>query len=324
MRKEENRTDAITQIVSALSEKERWLVLAHEKPDGDTLGCACAMASVGRRLSKDVLLGGPDAIPERYSFLPEAASFQVLHDVPTHFQNRQSAVICLDTSTLERAIPGLTRENGREYLLANIDHHPDNACWGDLNWVERSASATGEMLTELFLQANWDMKPNEASALYTALITDNGDFSFASTTEYSHECAIELMRAGAKPSDIVTYLTSNLHANVLKLWSRAFARVYTFAGGLGAIFWLDCEDFATTCTSKEDTENLVNYLLRIKGVKLAALCTELPDYVRVSLRARPPYSARDVAHVFGGGGHELASGCTIHGRLLEALSLIHI
>jgi phosphoesterase RecJ-like protein len=72
----------------------------------------------------------------------------------------------------------------------------------------------------------------------------------------------------------------------------------------------------------DDTENLVNFLLRIKGVRLAALCREIDGGVRVSLRARSPHSAHEIAVVFGGGGHDMAAGCTIHEPIAEALFLL--
>jgi phosphoesterase RecJ-like protein len=104
-------------------------------------------------------------------------------------------------------------------------------------------------------------------------------------------------------------------------------RTAVFADGRCAVFWLDAEDFSQTGTTRDATENLVNFLLGIKGVKMAALCCELSDSgekkrVKASLRARTPFSAREVAVIFGGGGHNLASGCVLNAGVPEAVSLL--
>ncbi|MDR1884990.1 MAG: hypothetical protein LBQ56_01855, partial [Synergistaceae bacterium] len=89
----------IKKITAELDRSERWLVLAHEKPDGDTMGCAFAMAHLGLRLSKTVMLGGPDPCPERYRFIGAGIASHVLEHIPEEFTADGSAVICLDTST---------------------------------------------------------------------------------------------------------------------------------------------------------------------------------------------------------------------------------
>lgn len=309
---------AIREILDALDKNENWLVLTHEKPDGDTIGCASAIAHLGLRRSKNVVLGGPDPAPERYAFLRANAGFRVLREIPRDFRG---VIVCVDTSTALRSVPGLS-EAAAFCTVVNIDHHVDNGRYGTLNWIDASASATGEMVTTLLAASQWGIDPVEAEALYTALVSDNGQFSFASTTEKSHECAIALIRAGASPTDIATHLGSSLSDNVIHLWGRAMQRADTFAGGRCAIYWLSEEDFRETQTSRQDTENLVNVLLMIKGVSLAALCSETADGVRVSLRARAPYNARIVAASFGGGGHDLAAGCTVNAPLRQAISQI--
>ena len=74
-----------------------------------------------------------------------------------------------------------------------------------------------------------------------------------------------------------------------------------------------------------DTERIVNYLIEIEGVEIAALATEQEDgaSAKFSLRSVAPYNvARDVAQPLGGGGHERAAGITIHRPLSEAVDLV--
>jgi phosphoesterase RecJ-like protein len=321
MRKNRESSHAVGEILSVLSAKSKWLVLMHEKPDGDTAGCAIAMASLGLRIGKDVTLGCPEQLPGKYDFVLRGIRHEALESVPPDFGGDDCALISVDTSNLDRAVNGI--EAARERcIVINIDHHADNTRYGHINWIEPTASATGEMVTELMAYSEWGISPDEANALYVAIVTDNGNFSFPSSSSRSHKCAVILMEAGAAPGVISEELETNLSVNALKLWGRAFGKTRVFSGGLCAVFWLDAADFDETGAVKQDTENLVNFLLRIKGVKLAALCGDTENGVRVNLRSRFPMNSQKVASAFGGGGHALASGCTIHERMEDALSLL--
>jgi phosphoesterase RecJ-like protein len=154
MKRCRDHQDLIDKILEVLSSKSRWLVLMHEKPDGDTAGCACAIASLGSRLGKDVALGGPDQYPSRYHFLPGAERYKEMNGIPDDFYGGDCVIICVDTSKPERGVKGITEASSR-CAVVNIDHHPDNLRYGDINWVEPLASATGEMVTELLASSDW-------------------------------------------------------------------------------------------------------------------------------------------------------------------------
>lgn len=315
----------VSRIAAALRDASAWLVLTHEKPDGDAIGCSVALARVGARLGKKTTVGSADEIPERYRFICEDIDYRTLSAIPELAEDM--AIVCVDTSNKARAIPGLLEARER-YTTINVDHHGDNERFAGINWVEENASATGELVTWLILEAGWGLEADEAEALYVALVSDNGNFSFASTSYMSHLTAIELLKAGASPSRIAERLEVNLSMGALHLWGHAFHRTEVFGAKSArgecpcALFWLTNDDFIGTNTTKQDTENLVNYLLRIKGVRLAALCSETESGVRASLRTRAPFNARSIAAAFGGGGHELAAGCTINHPIAEAISLL--
>ena len=284
------------------------------------------MTRVALRLSKKVIHACPDSCPARYAFLFDGFDLTVPEDLPEDFPGPGGVVICVDTSTRARTFPQVG-SRGFMCPLINIDHHVDNERFGDVVWIEPAASATGEMVTELISESGWGLRKDEAEALYAALVSDNGGFSFESTTLKSHAVAMTLIEAGVSPNKISEELNANLSEGILNLWGRAMMRTTIFADGKCAVFWLNTEDFSQTETTRDATENLVNFLLRIKRVKMAALCSELSNSgdgkrVKASLRARPPLNAREVAAVFGGGGHNLASGCILSVGISEAVSLL--
>ena len=312
-------------IIEVLTFADRWILLTHVKPDGDTIGSTAALASLGHRLSKQVFWGGRDAIPAHYAFLDPQKQYRQVESVPDIAESEcmKTVILCADTSLLDRSVHGILRYRPAVSVV-NIDHHKNNDLFGSINWIDISASATGEMVTELFLAGGWGIEENEANYLYTALVSDNGGFRYASTTSRSHSVAISLIEAGASPSFVNRQLEQNMSPGALCLWGIALSRTDVFASGKAALFWLDRQDFKKTQTNPEETDNLVNMLLRLKGVEIVALCTEHEDVIRINMRAHAPCNAREVAARMDGGGHDLAAGCRLCLPMKQALAKLKI
>lgn len=315
-----NNVDIKKQIIAAMKASDSWLILSHENPDGDTLGCAVALFSLGRRMGKQVFISGKSEIPQRYIFVPHISAYEpkaALSAADAH-----SLIICVDTSTAERSVPGIKELTEAGTLTINIDHHGDNTCYCTLNLINPTASATAEIVEGLFHSAGWNMTKEESAALYVALSTDNGNFRFASTTPQSHICASRLLEAGAKPALLDDFVNENLTDGILKLWGKAFSRTEILCDGEAALFWLLKTDYSSAGADSGSTDGLVNMLMRIRGVKIAVFISEYPDTNKISVRTRDPYNAREFVSVFGGGGHIQASGAKIPGDFADALSLL--
>lgn len=307
-------------VIEKMNEYESWVILCHENPDGDTIGCGLAVYSLGRRLGKEVRVLGRDPVPPRYQFLAHSDDFECCMEI-TEEDVRNSLLICVDTSTAARSMPGLTNVLAVADSI-NIDHHGDNHLYCGLNLIVIEASATSEIITELFERGGWGMNEGEATALYTGLSTDNGNFRFATTTPASHICAAKLLEAGAMPALIDEYVNENMTPAILKLWGTAYLRTEIFSDGVGAIFWLGKEDFQEAGADTSTVDGLVNMLLRITGVRVALFVTELNGENKASIRTKEPYIARELAARFGGGGHLQAAGAKLGGTFYEALDSI--
>ena len=217
------------EIIEKFASNEKWIILCHENPDGDTMGCGLALYSLGKRLGKDVRIMGRDPIPERYWFLPYCHDFECCKEI-LEDDIKNALMICVDTSTAERSMPGITE------LLPfadsiNIDHHGDNHLYCKLNLVDPEVSASAELITELLVQGGWGIEEREAICLYTGLSTDNGNFRFGTTTARSHLCAARLLEAGVKPAVIDEYVNENMTPQMLKLWGLAYTRTEMFSSG---------------------------------------------------------------------------------------------
>ena len=53
--------------------------------------------------------------------------------------------------------------------LVNIDHHVSNQHFGDINYIDPSAPATGQILVEFFRHVGAQITPEMAANLFAAI-----------------------------------------------------------------------------------------------------------------------------------------------------------
>lgn len=303
--------NVLKKIYDYLQTFGTWLIISHIKPDGDTLGSASALVQFGRDSGKTVYWGGADNFPPAYSYLPLSEEYARLSNVSDLEINESYVAVVLDTSNIDRSVSGLDSKGPLSpQLVINIDHHGDNSRYGNLIHVDPQSSSTGEIIWRFFTDNKIPITKQMAEALYTAIITDCGKFSYPNTTETTHLAAAHLISCGVDPARMNQLIFQNQNLSALNLWGRAFSRATTI--NETCIFsWLKTEDFQDTGADQADTENLVNRLLFLNNIDFAVLFVQEKERVRISLRSCGKISAREIAQVFGGGGHIPAAGCTL-------------
>lgn len=313
--------ETVDEIKLRLDKYNNWLLLTHEAADGDTLGCALALYSLAQRHGKNARIIGKSGMPDKYVFLPFAENYEQQETLTAEDVTDETLVICVDTSTLERSVGGLDGLINANNSI-NIDHHGDNHLYAGLNVVAANASATAEIIVEIMRCYGCELNKNEATCLYTALVTDNGNFKFKSTTPYSHLCAAWLLEAGFDHAELEDRITQNMTIKIMRLWGEVLQRVEIFADGVAAISWLSDADFIRADADAAATDGLVNMLLRLKNVDIAILLSSVDNVPKLSVRTRLPYSAREIASEMGGGGHIQAAGAKMDTTMEEALEVV--
>ena len=303
----------LRDVLHQIERRDRFVLTSHARPDGDAVGSALACCQILRGMGKQADVVLHDGVPRIYRSLPFAD--QVLQ--ADRVEGNYEAAIILECDSIHR-----TRLEGLENrFLISIDHHVSGRPFAHVNWIDPHAVATGEMVFRLAREAATPFSPEMATCLYTALMTDTGSFMFQGTNEHTFALARELVLAGADPS----YCARNIYfahsVAKMRLLGEALRNLNTQAG-IGWT-WVTQEQMERCGAIEEDCEGLVNYVLSIGEVEVAALFREISDgRFRVSLRGK---GALDVAHVaerFGGGGHQCASGCSVDGPLAQALRQI--
>lgn len=300
-------------------------VVGHARPDGDCIGSQVALARVLAKAGHDVVCVNADVVPRRLQFLVAGVPFlrtdEVLQD------NRDYAAIFVDCADHARAGDRLKICFPRP--LANVDHHLSNVGYAEINLVDSGSAATCEILAGLALDQGLAIDAGAAQALYTGILTDTGQFRFASTSRRTFLLAAELMSCGAQPPEVGFELYERESIGKLELLQRYLASLRMECGGRVCVGTLPAGVFESTGTSVEDTEGLVDYARAIDGVDVGALIEERADgTVKASLRAKDAAYRLDlIAAQFNGGGHACAAGLNLkqgtdnfYERLLAALA----
>ena len=194
----------------------------------------------------------------------------------------------------------------------NIDHHISNTQFADINLVDTSAAATGEIIYRIGRELTGYINKNTAEALYTAISTDTGNFSYGNTTSHSFRIAAKLIDCGVDIERITTILYKTNRVERIRLLGRALMSLQLHENNKIAIITITQEDLAITGAVESEIENMVNYAKDIIGVEIGILLKEMEDgTVRVSFRSKGKVDVSKLAGRFGGGGHHAASGASM-------------
>lgn len=303
----------IDRILDALRPARTVCVVGHFRPDGDCVGSQLALTLALWGEGKKVACWNEDPIPQKYRFLdPDGLIEKPKPDL------KFDCVISADAASLERLGKRVGECIARRKLLINIDHHPSNTRFGDLDWVSSRQPSTGELIYRLLRVARWPITPRIADCLFTAVSTDTGSFQYPSTLPATYHVAGELVARGANLAKICDEVYQSFPLPRARLLKRVYARFRLTAKDRIAWFWLKQADFARTGAESADSEGLIDHIRAIDPVVVACVFEEVePELTRVSLRSKSDrVDVNEIAAQFGGGGHAAAAGARIEGTPL--------
>ena len=182
---------SFSEIAASIENAENILVASHIRPDGDALGSTIAFALWLRSLRKTVTAWNEHGVTQKYRYLPCHDLIAAPDSVPRAFD----MIVALDNSVKSRLGTVLNGVASVRTVI-NIDHHVSNELYGDLNYVDPSAPATGQIIYEFFKEREVTLSREMAMNLFAAISTDTGSFQYAGTDSRTFEAASALVGAG--------------------------------------------------------------------------------------------------------------------------------
>ena len=292
-----------------LLERDRFLILTHRKPDGDTVGSSAALCRGLRQLGKQAwMLHNPEFTP---LLLP-------LTEGLTKAEPEEGDILVAVDVAADTMLPKAFAELKNSIDL-RIDHHGSGREYTPNELVESDSASCAEIIWELLLDLGVELDPQMADAIYVGVSTDTGCFRYANTTAHTFDAAADCLAAGA---DVFgwnsrIFETNSLAKLRLQAWVVEHAKF--LCDGKVAICALPKAVEEGIGVDEDDMSNISSFLRSIEGVVMAALLREVNETnTKVSLRAIPGYDAAYVCELFEGGGHSGAAGCSIRTGLEEA------
>ncbi len=298
----------IRQIVEAIRARQRFVLSSHSRPDGDSIGSQLAMAYALRALGKEVEVINADPAP------PPLMAFPGVPDVriASHADGEFDAAIIMECSDLARTgVAGLER-----FFVVNIDHHPGNSRFGQINWFDPGAAACGEMVFDVVRALGVSLTVEMATHIYLAILTDTGSFHYSGISPRTFDICREALEAGVDPVLVARNVYDSNNLGRLKLFGAVLSAMQIDPAGRIAIVYVNHQMARAAGGTYDDTEGLVNLPLTVKEIQAVVFFKQAEgDEYRVSMRSKGVIDVGAVAKEFGGGGHKNAAGCTVTGAI---------
>ncbi|MFH0969819.1 MAG: bifunctional oligoribonuclease/PAP phosphatase NrnA [Patescibacteria group bacterium] len=297
-----------------INKSKNVLLFAHTGPDGDTVGANIALKEYIKSLGKKADIACYDPFPE---YLEKLFSSEFIFPDRLNIASYDAIIAC---DSVERGFSKIIPKLNESQATILIDHHPDIIIQGDVNIIDSTRSSVCEIIYRFFSFYNLKITKEIATCLMVGILGDTGSFQHANTSTHVMNIASDLMKKGAPISKIVDIVFANKKISTLKLWGRAFekAKINRKNGMIATVLTQD--DIKECDASTEDIAQVASILNTVPGTRFSLILSQREgDVIKGSLRSEE-YKETDVseiAHRFGGGGHRLASGFEVRGKIIE-------
>ena len=187
----DGKFELIDEFFSAIENFDRIAIFRHEKPDYDAFGSQLGMEAFIKDNwpNKEVISVGDDHVTLTGKCFPEMKQYD-----DSWFEKDFMAII-LDLSNLDRIAD---ERATKAKFIVKIDHHPLVEHFGNIEIVDETMSAAGELIASIFFSKGekYIVGKECAENLYKAIVGDSGRFLYESVNAHTFLIAQKLLEAG--------------------------------------------------------------------------------------------------------------------------------
>ncbi len=304
-------------IISKLKQLKSVLIFSHNRPDGDTIGSAIALYLAFKKLGVTASLCCESQIPQKYDYLPEVKLYEKSAKYAEKVDDFD-AVVAVDCAS-EVMFSDAYRVYSKGKVKFNIDHHISNSRYADYNYVEET-SATTEIMLSIIKGMGVEIDANIADCLLLGIVTDTGNFAHSNVSNVTLENASVLLKAGGNLNKTVREMFKNQSRERAELYAKTISKIRYELDGKLAFIVISRKDIVNAGGDDSITEGFIDFPLSIKGVEVAISLLETGDKrYKISFRSKGVVNVNEIASIYGGGGHILASGAVMNGYLEDII-----
>lgn len=310
----QNFTSEFKNLKYVIKKAQKVLLFVHSGPDGDTTGSNIALKEYLKNINKMVDVACFDPFPQ---YLQQLIQENFQHPSQLDLKSYEVIIAC---DSVEKGFNKIFSEFSKKQIIVLLDHHPNISLRGDINIIDSSYSSVCEIVYDFLVFSQASITKKMAICLMVGILGDTGNFQHANTTPKVMQITSELIKKGASISKIISEVFSNKEVSALKLWGKAFEKAkINFRTGM-IVSVLTQKDLKECKSNAEDISQVASILNTVPGTKFSLILAEKDNcLIKGSLRSEE-YKGIDVSKIaalFGGGGHKLASGFEIKGKIVE-------
>lgn len=295
----------IDKTLDAIKQYDRIVIFRHTKPDYDAIGSQLGLYYFLKEnfKNKEIHFVGENHVSLTGRCFPE------MEKIDDSFFDKPFLGIVLDCSTAERISD---ERYQKATMLIKIDHHPNVDPYGDIQIVDTTMAAAGELLANILLSFDGDYLINKESAenLYKAIVGDSGRFLYESTTIHTFRICEILLAKGIDLSQVYLEMY-NKSLSDLEVQAYILRHYKVTEHGI-AYYVLNDETLKRFNLPPERGKDNVNIFAHFDGIHawLSVSEDKAKNEWRVSIRSEHE-SIQQIAEKYNGGGHDQASGAKL-------------
>lgn len=298
-----------SEIIKIFEQHDKFLILTHKSPDGDTLGSGFGLCYFLRDMGKLANVVNSDGFPDRYDFM-------YAEHTPQDFTPEY--IIAVDIADPTLIGSGLLQYQKEGAVDLCIDHHFSNKRFAKLSHVEGQTPAAAQILYNIFKQSGRRISDLIAKCLYTGIATDTGCFKYENTTPETHRIAAELMSYDIDFANVNRRMFDVKSKGRLMIEQIVTGGMEYYLKDRCAMISITTELMESCGVEQAEFDGLASIPLSAEGVVLGITVKQRhEDVFKISVRTTDEMDASDFCSYFGGGGHIRAAGCEIRGTLTE-------
>jgi phosphoesterase RecJ-like protein len=295
----------VQKTVELLKGADHILIIAHEFPDGDTIGSSFALGYALTKLGKKSRILCSDNIPTKYEYI--YSDFEKLDFEPEF-------IVAADIADVN--LIGEKLRSYTERINLCIDHHISNNEYADFTLLDVKAAATCEIISDVIGMLGVKCDSVIANCIYTGLATDTGCFRYSNTSSKTLRCAADMVDYGAKSASINKRMFETNSRSRLEIERSAMNSLEFFSNDKIALICITLDMMQSAGAREQDLEGIPSLPVRIEGVIAGITIKEKsPEFYKVSIRTNEGLNASKICSALGGGGHAAAAGCQYTGKL---------
>lgn len=298
-----------SETAAYLAQRDRFVIVSHVRPDGDTIGSSAALCLGLRKLGKTAHVLANPGISPKFAWLHENLTVDAVAQGDT-------------VVTVDVAAPNMLPDE-YQHLLGSIslriDHHGRATSFTDAELVDPDSASCAEVIFDVLQEMGCPMDAAIAQAIYVGTSTDTGCFRYANTTAHTFQTAAACAAAGVEIFRLNQELFETNTLARLKMQGWIVENLQLLQEGTMAVCAIPKAVEQEMGVTGDDMDNISSFPRTVAGVNVAATLREADNgIVKLSIRAVPGWDATRIAVHFDGGGHKGAAGGALHMTLEEA------